>query len=278
MYYVLYNDKSNHGKAIKVAIKLYKKLSKKYETKLISVFDILGNEKEFNAKMTENDSVVIVGGDGTFHEFVNRIQPNKVICRVYALASGRGNDFSRDYNRHKMFEITHLINDLPTLTINGKQNIKFVNGVGMGVDAAVCYEQAKNVLSGIKKSYFKIALSAFKSFKPYTLDIEIDGELKHFENVWLFVCNNGKYFGGGMKITPKAIREDDLLDICIVHSVPIRKLVCIFPTIFLGKHIWFKKYVTTFTGKCIRVKSISYNILQRDGEVSEGVNEIEVRR
>ena len=141
MFYILYNEKSKHGKAVKVAAKLHKKISKKEEARLCSVFDILGREKEYIAKLNPEDKVVIIGGDGTFHQFVNAIKPNKVNCRIFALASGTGNDFSRDYNKKKMFEITHLVNDLPLLTINNEKEYVFLNGAGIGVDSLVCYEQ-----------------------------------------------------------------------------------------------------------------------------------------
>lgn len=279
MYYILYNEKSKQGRAVKVAAKLHKKLSKKNEARLCSVFDILGREKEYIAKLNPEDIVVVIGGDGTFHQFVNAVKPNKVNCRIFALASGTGNDFARDYNRKKMFEITHLINDLPLLTINNEKEYVFLNGAGIGVDSLVCHEQEATAKRGERVSYFKNAVNVIKNFKPYTLDLIVDGKAYHFENVWFFVCNNGRYFGGGMKITPKAIREDDVLDICIVHNIKVRKLILIFPTVFLGWHTRFKKCVTTIRGKHIIANpNGGCNVLQRDGEVSIGVDKIEVRR
>lgn len=279
MYYILYNEKSNHGKAVRVAAKLHKKISKKHETMIKSVFDILGREKEYITQLNPEDVIVIIGGDGTFHQFVNAIKPNKIICRVFCLASGTGNDFARDYNKKKMFEITHLINDLPLLTINNEKEHLFINGAGIGVDSLVCYEQDKAVKSGKKASYLKVALKVIKNFKPYTLDLIVDGKHQRFEKVWFFVCNNGRYFGGGMKITPKAVREDDTLDICIVHGIGPKKLLFILPTVFSGAHVMFKKYVTMIRGKhIIADPNGGCNVLQRDGEVSTGVDKIEVRR
>lgn len=279
MYYILYNEKSNKGRAVRVAAKLHRKLSKKNETRVISVFDILGREKEYIAELHPEDIVVVIGGDGTFHQFVNAIKPNKVNCRVFALASGTGNDFSRDYNRKKMFEITHLINDLPLLTINNEKEHVFLNGCGIGVDSLVCYEQEQAMKKNEKTSYLKVALKVIKNFKPFTLDLTIDGKAYHYEKVWFFVCNNGKYFGGGMKVTPKAVREDDVLDICVVHNIGVKKLIFILPTVFLGWHVMFKKHVTMIRGKHVLADPHgACDILQRDGEVSVGVDKIEVRR
>lgn len=276
MYYFLYNDRSNHGKTIKKAKKYEKKYNKKgYDSKAISLYSI--KERDFIQCLTVDDILVIIGGDGTYHHFFNHIYPFKPKCKIYALSCGRGNDFSRDYKKNKMFEITHLVNDLPFLTINDNEKYLFLNGIGMGVDSHVCYQQIMN--SNRKQSYFKTALRVLKKFKPYSLDINVDGKDYHFDDVWFFVCNNGRYFGGGMKITPKAKREDQYLNICIVNKIKLWKLILIFPSIFLGWHTFFgRKYIKMLEGKNIVVNKIDCDILQRDGEVSSNVRSIKIER
>ena len=278
MYYFLYNEKSNHGKSIKMAMKYVKKFNKKgISSEIVNLLTI--NERDFLYRLNADDAVVLIGGDGTYHQFFNHIYPLKPKCRVFALSCGRGNDFARDYKKKKMFEITHLINDLPTININDRESYLFVNGVGMGVDSMVCQYQMDNAINNKRESYFKIALRVFKKFKPYSLDISVDGVDYHFDHVWFFVCNNGKYFGGGMKITPKAIREDDHLNICVVNKAKLWKLILIFPSIFLGIHTFFgRKYITMLKGKNITVNNIECDILQRDGEVSYNVNKITIER
>lgn len=279
MYYILYNGKSNNGKAVRQANRVAKKISKFSESRLISVYDIAGKENELCKDLTKDDAVVIVGGDGTINQMLNRINTKEINFRVFISASGRGNDLSRDYKPRIFFEITHLVKDLPSIKINDKDNFYFINGVGMGVDSMVCNQQIENAHARIKKSYFSIALRVFRSFVPYSLDIIVDGEKKHFDNVWFFVCNNGRYFGGGMKITPKAIREDDLLDICVVHNIKLWSLLIIFPLVFLGLHQHFRKKSLTFIqGKKIIAKPFGCTLLQRDGEISYDVNTIEVTR
>ncbi|MDE6656161.1 MAG: hypothetical protein K2J85_04135 [Anaeroplasmataceae bacterium] len=281
MIYILYNDKSNRGKPIREAKKLEKKLKRrKKEVLSFSIFDIDKKEVEFHNQLTENDQLILIGGDGTLHYYFNQISPNPIPYRIFVKACGRGNDFARDYKKHKLFEITHLVNDLPKLKINEKEEYVFLNGMGMGVDSYVCQQQLQNAKLKIKQSYFKVALHVFKTFKPYSLDIEIDGVSHHFENVWFFVCNHGRYFGGGMKITPKAKREDDHLDICIVHDIKLWRLILIFPSVFLGLHRFIvrKKYLHFFTAKNVKVKPYNCNILQKDGEIADLVEYIEIQR
>lgn len=280
MIYILYNDKSNRGKPIRETKKLEKKFKKKKKEVLsFSIFDIDKKELEFHNQLTSNDQLVLIGGDGTLHYYFNQIYPNPIVYRVFIKACGRGNDFAREYKKHKLFEITHLVNDFPKLKINGQEEYVFLNGIGMGVDSLVCLEQLKNAKLKIKESYFKVALRVFKNFKPYSLDIEVDGVSHHYEKVWFFVCNHGKYFGGGMKITPMAKREDNHLDICIVHKIKLRKLLLVFPIVFLGLHRFIcKKYIHFYKAKHVVVKPQNCSILQKDGEIAEAVEYIEIKR
>lgn len=279
MIYILYNELSNRGKPYKVALNLEKKyLKQNKKVVLINIITARENTKELISRLTPDDSVVLLGGDGTIHRFFNHVNGIVPPCRIFFRSCGRGNDFSRDYKKNQVFEITHLVNSLPRVYVNGEEEIIFANGCGMGVDSAVCQVQLENAAKEIKESYFKIAIRVFKTFKPYSLDLDIDGVKHHFDNVWFFVCNNGSYFGGGMKVTPQSIREDDLLEVCIVHGVKLWKLLMIFPLIFLGFHTWFKKPVKMLSGKHIIAHPINCSVMQRDGEVTENVEYLDIKR
>lgn len=147
MYYILYNDRSNRGKPIWIARKLVRKLKrKKINFQLISFLELNGQIKEFHNYLSNQDCVYLVGGDGTFHYYLNHVFPEYISYRIFIVASGRGNDLARDYKKHKPFEITHLVNDLPTITINEEQKQVFINGIGMGVDSNVCDRQLQNAI------------------------------------------------------------------------------------------------------------------------------------
>ena len=189
--------------------------------------------------------------------------------------SGRGNDFARG-NKGKFFEITNLVKNLPKANINGT-NHYFLNGLGIGIDALTCKKQADNFLIGKKESYFKIAFKAFFRFKPFDIDVEVDGKVYHYHKVWFFVVQNGKYFGGGMKISPKSERLDNKLEFVVIHSVGFKRLLTIFPLIFIGKHTIAKKYVNFLTGEKFKF-NFNYHLLQIDGEVIDEVKSLEVTR
>lgn len=277
MYYILYNPLSSNGTSLKHVNKVEKKLQKEgIEYKIIDMVEASKNVDEAAQGIHREDTLIIIGGDGTLHRFVNAIRHIENNCQVYLYRGGTGNDFSRDFKKKMLIDITEYLKNLPSLTIDGENEL-FLNGCGFGVDGEVCLmvNDGENKKKGL--NYFKSAVMLLKTFKRYNLEIEVDGVKHYYKNVWLAVVNNGKYFGGGMKITPQSDRSDDILEVCIVHSVSFAKLLFIFPFIFLGKHLWFKQVgISMLSGKHFVLKADRPQVCQTDGEVKENISLFEV--
>ena len=274
MFYLLYNPLACSGKAGKYLAKVEKLYKKnKVETTSYSVLDIKDYQEEIVSKLTVQDGLVIIGGDGTLNSLFELIDFKSVPCKIYLYRAGSGNDFARGH-KGRLFEITDEIKDLPYSYVNGKHRY-FINGTGIGMDAAVC--KAVNDCNK-EEGYLVTAYKTFRKFKPFHLELEIDGELRVFENVFFFTCMNGKYFGGGMKIAPKAVRGDDHLDVMVIHAKSFRRIMPYIPLVFLGWHLPFKKLVTFIKAKDIKVIKSDYNVSQADGEVTENTQTFEVHR
>ena len=277
MYYFLYNPLSSNKDTSQKVEALCKKMSKENETHLVNIMEISGKENEFLQQRQPEEIVVLCGGDGTVNTFINRIDTDLIKCKLYLYTCGTGNDFAREYKKH-FFEITEQVKTSPRLRINGETNYRFVNGAGIGVDAVVCRNKTQYKMSRIKKSYLSISISALKTFRTYSADIELDDNKYHYDNVWFIISNHGKYFGGGMKVTPKAVRDDEYLDVCIVHKASFATLLFLFPFIYIGLHTLFKKYVTIVRAKKVKIVPNGCYTLQHDGEVLENVKLVEVER
>lgn len=279
LYYILFNPNSNTGNNLKVNKKIKKlinKLKKIDSCYVINMFEINQKEDIFLRQCKPEDHVVICGGDGTLDQFINRVSLDSIQCKLFLFPCGSGNDFARDYKKHNnMIQINDILKKLPTVKVNNDEVYKFINGVGMGIDAHVCRSKNQYKFSQVNKSYFVISINSLKTFRPYSLDIEADGTIKHYDNVWFAVCNHGRYMGGGMKVCPTAKREDEYLDVCVAHKYNLFKLVLLFPFIYLGLHVKFKN-IDYF--KCKKIKFIpdGCNISQRDGEVLDYIRELEV--
>ena len=277
--YALFNPKacSNKGEI------LAKELKKFFAEDTLEFVDLitLEDKKAFLENTTEEDQVIICGGDGTLNKFVNDTQGLDIKAKILYYACGSGNDFYKEVGTEDKapVEISKYVQNLPTVTVKGK-DYKFINGVGYGIDGYCC-EVGDNMRSkNVEKiNYTSIAIKGLLfHYKPCDATVIVDGEEHRFKKVWLAPVMHGKYYGGGMIPTPEQKREDDTISLLVFHGSGKLKTLMIFPSIFKGEHVKKKKHVTTFAGKTITVKFDSPRPLQIDGETILEVSEYTATR
>jgi diacylglycerol kinase (ATP) len=52
---------------------------------------------------------------------------------------------------------------------------------------------------------------------------------------------NTQFYGDGMRIAPQADFADGKLDICQITTINPFKLLCMFPTVYFGRHLWMSE-------------------------------------
>lgn len=274
--YVLYNPLAGKGKSKEKMRNLYNIL-----TDEIKLYDITKEETYTDVlpKLSNDDYVVVCGGDGTLNRFVNKI--DSFDNEIYFYPLGSGNDFARDIGRDKCdkpFPITDYIRNLPTVTVNGTDTYKFVNGVGYGIDGYCCMVGNEKRRKNKKVNYLLIALKGFiKGYTPADAIVTIDGEKREYKKLWLAPTMIGRFFGGGMKVTPNQDRGSGVLSTMVFHDAGKLYALCRFPTIFSGKHIKYKRKIKVFTGKSISVEFSNPSALQIDGETVMNVKSYSAR-
>ena len=77
---------------------------------------------------------------------------------------------------------------------------------------------------------------------------------------------NGRFYGGGMMPTPEQKRTSDKLSTMVFHNSGKLKTLALFPSIFRGEHIKYKKHIEILTGNEITVDFDRPVALQIDGE------------
>jgi YegS/Rv2252/BmrU family lipid kinase len=212
------------------------------------------------------DAVLLLGGDGTVHDALPAILSANIPFGY--LPGGRGNDFVRnigftaDLRKSCRIPSNPLFHQLDLPIIN---QTPFISTAYVGFDAEV------NRLANDKKGYFDgklgytiCVLKALKNFKPFEIEMTIDGH-RFRERVMLVTIANGPYYGGGMKIAPQAIMDDGVLDICIVKEISKLELLRQFPKVFNGTHITHPKIIMT-SGKKIKITSDESREIFSDGE------------
>ncbi len=276
MVHVLYNTTAGaHCGKENIEIKM-KETFKGEELTLIDTVAI-EDKRAYLSTLSREDKLVIVGGDGTLNNFVNATDDIDYPFPIYCYAAGTGNDFINDVagvGLDSLVEINDYIRALPTVEVKGKR-MKFINGVGFGVDGFCCEEGDKyRERTGKAPNYTAIAIKgALYAFKKVTAKITVDGVTEEYKDVWLSSAMNGRYYGGGMKIAPEQDRlnSDRELTFVVATCRSRIRLLMAFTKIFTGEHVKYPKIFKFKTGKHITVEFDKPTALQVDGETEVSV-------
>ena len=281
MYYILFNPKASGNKGTQKAKEL-EGILKDAELVFRSVLEI-DNYKNFIASLTEDDKIVVVGGDGTLNRFINDIRGLKVTNDIYYYPAGTGNDFLRDLGLEGKVgphKINKYLEELPRVIVDGKDWL-FLNGVGYGIDGYCCEEADKLHAAGqIDINYTSIAIKGLLGrFKPRNAKVSVDDKEYSFRNVWIAATMNGRYYGGGMKCAPSQDRlnPDRKVSLVIFRGRSKLATLAVFPSIFSGEHVKHIKRVMVFEGHDIRVEFDKPCALQIDGETALNISSYEVK-
>jgi YegS/Rv2252/BmrU family lipid kinase len=276
---VVVNPNASHGEAGKDFEKSISSLLREE----IADYDIhitTGPEDALNfvTKNPNYDRIISVGGDGTLNEIVNGMIKGKSNASVGIVALGSGNDLARTINlKHNYREMVRIaagenVRKIDLLKVsyvdmNGVKASRYaVNVVGAGFDAAITVRMNKSRFktSG-KMAYLLSFLMEFFTSKTYPLTFIVDGE-ETSDSYFFLTMANGNYFGGGMRIAPKALVDDGYFDVVGVSKMSKLRLLYHFPKIYRGEHLVVDT-VSYRTAKNISLKSDRDVIIQMDGEV-----------
>lgn len=278
-YHVLYNPLCGNGNG--------EKLTKQLDTILTNGTLIyhniieIENYSTFLSQLPPDDLLVISGGDGTLNHFINDTDGIEIQHTILYYATGTGNDFLHDLGKENgaaPFPINQYLKNLPTVTINGKSQ-RFLNGIGYGIDGYCC-EVADQLKEKSDKpvNYTAIAIKGLLfHYHPTNAKITVDGKEYNYNKVWLAPTMNGRYYGGGMNITPDQDRlNNKTASVGIMYGSGKLKTLLVFPSIFKGEHVKHTEMMAIHTGKSITVEFDRPTALQIDGETVLGVSKYQV--
>lgn len=193
------------------------------------------------------DVVVAVGGDGTVNEVLNGLMriPSDRRPALGLLPTGSGNDYRRTLgiSADLTTAARQLIGGVRTSVDLGVVNgTYFANSVAVGLDARVTAKAAELKLttgwSGILLYLRALLLVLFKQFHTHRMAVTIDDGPTVTEELLLVAATNGPTYGGGFRITPGAVGDDGLLDLCIIGAVPLAGALWRLPFVIFGRHGW----------------------------------------
>ncbi len=271
------NPAAGKGKTLKLIPRIKKIFEDKKDKYFIEITKRPGHATEI-AKQYSNSGIYriySVGGDGTLNETLNGMVNSSSSLAV--IPSGTGNDFIKSiYN----FSKHDKIEDILFKMINGEEKYidlcevndrYFINIASAGFDAEVAYNSIKFKklpFVGGKLAYILGIIRTVLNYRSYRLKINNDGRELRVDALLVAIAN-GRYYGGGINVAPKAEIDDGLFNICVIEKVSRFKILTLFPKVIKGQHAEIKE-VSFYNGSNVKIHSeelIAFNI---DGEITKG--------
>ena len=246
---------------------------------------------EFPGNANDADAILILGGDGTVHRHLTELVHLQL--PVLVVPCGSGNDFARALG---LRTVSNSLNawrefsrgggnvrtvDLGTIVPLSSKSVDegarptpqvlpryFCCVAGVGLDGEVA-RRANRLPRWLRAhgGYVLSLLPALAKYAPVSLMSAAGHEKRDSTLKALVVAAfaNAPAYGGGMKIAPRAKLDDDLLDVCLIGDMGRLKLLCLFPTIYFGRHLSIGQ-VEYFRAERLRVETESPVDVYADGE------------
>jgi YegS/Rv2252/BmrU family lipid kinase len=235
----------------------------------VTVTERPGHATEATRRAIEEGAtfVVAVGGDGTVHEVVNGMMgPEKPLnpdAVLGVIPAGTGCDFVKTFGlpQDPLQAATHLFGehlwgrlDVARVTTNARteqQRTRWFANVGEAGLGAAVVKRAARLPRWLGGSVYRLAaLREILGLKPVEARIEMHGRkargvpvdtplapLVHEGSFDLLIVANCQFFGGGMKVAPRAIPEDDMLDVLVAGPLRRGEAMRLMQKMFTAQHI-----------------------------------------
>jgi YegS/Rv2252/BmrU family lipid kinase len=241
----------------------------------------------------EADIILILGGDGTIHRHLAQL--SRLQRPVLVVPRGSGNDFARALGLAKVRDSVAAWRrflqtsdnvrtiDLGTITPVGDNPLATspyslprshyfccAGGCGLDSEAARRANQLPAWLRG-HGGYAISLLGALRRFKPIGMKIEAPSQgtsqisSSRYTPAMLIAFANAPFYGGGMRLAPKAAMDDHKLDFCVVRRVNKLRLSYLFPSVYFGRHLRIPE-VDYFQGDRLRLETDRPLDVYADGE------------
>jgi len=255
--FVIFNPASNGGRGSKRIPAYLELLSHHLPAFHHVVTSRSGEEAAFAEEAIRSgyDTIVAVGGDGTWSAVADRILSlNRPDVTFGVLPGGTGNDFGRNLGipgddlEYAVRILAHgriLRVDAGRIIGSSRHEERedafreerfFLNVVGFGFDVAVV-DGAKGArfLRG-EFLYKATAVQQLFRFPGFSVRLEEEEGFSRSDPALMLTLTNGEHFGGGFPIAPGASVQDGMLHACYIGDAkPLRRLV-LFDRAGKGRH------------------------------------------
>jgi len=198
------------------------------------------------------ERVVVAGGDGTMSEVVTGLLAAGLggYAEVALIPLGTGGDLRRTLGVPADLEgaLAGIAGGARSaldagrvayVDRGGREAVSyFANIASLGISGLTTelVNQAPKALGG-RLSFLIGTLRSIASYRAAPVALRLDGELLHEGPLVLAAAANGRFFGGGMEVAPRARPDDALLDVVVIPGFSKLRLVRELPRIYRGSHL-----------------------------------------
>jgi diacylglycerol kinase (ATP) len=184
------------------------------------------------------DRVVVCGGDGTLNLAIREFDLLRGTLAV--IPTGSGDDFA------KVMGLPRNIRAACDIAMNGAvrsvdvalaNGIRYLGVAGLGFDSEVADYANRHV--GVLRGSAVYLYSIFRvlpRFTPRAVRLTTEAGIRN-EEIMFAAVGNTRQYGGGIRITPDAVVDDGLLDLCLVHRTTRAQLLRTLPKAYTGAHV-----------------------------------------
>jgi len=234
------------------------------------------------------ERVVAVGGDGTLLEVVNGLwrESRMALPSVGVVPFGTGCDTVRSFDLGATLR-DQVVTALGPATLqvslglmrlqgfDGQPRVRvFINVLGLGFDARVIarFRQQPLRLPG-KIMYYLSGIQEMARLTYHHLSGALDGHPVETEAM-LAAIGLGRYFGGGLMITPGASPTAGHFQVVMAQKLSRLELARLFPGLYFGKHLDHPRVTAAYASR-ITINADPQAAVEAEGEL-EGATPLEV--
>ncbi|MCK8114006.1 diacylglycerol/lipid kinase family protein [Anaerosoma tenue] len=234
-----------------------------------------GHAAQIAREASSYDTIVAVGGDGTVHEVLNGImsRPEHDRPALGLIPTGSGNDTRRTLG------VPEDIAEATLAVVSGRRRrfdvgvcngVYFNNSFAAGLDARVTAKaveyKATTKRSGLWLYFTALIHVLLNELYPHHVRITWDGSETEEADLLIVAATIGATYGGGFKITPDAVPDDGLLEVCTIDPLSLPQALLRLPFVIIGKHTGMK-VVHMSRRRSVLIESDEPMPAQIDGEV-----------
>ena len=197
-----------------------------------------GHARELVPQMVARgaDTVVAWGGDGTVNEVAAGVLATPAALSVIPAGSGNGLARMLGMPADAARALPRIVHGTDRRIDVGRiDGVLFVNLAGVGFDAHIAAAFA--TMGGRRRGFLRYAskvLGALRTYSTATYDIALDHAPAFRQRAFLVSFANGRQWGNGAVIAPRARLDDGLLDAVVVEERGRPAILCAIPRLFTG--------------------------------------------